>query len=67
MTSSTKAVVLVAALAGLVTGCATHPKQECKRCVSGSTSDKVSCSTKGNCGAKNGCGGKNGCSSKKGS
>ena len=63
MSSRTKTVILaasMAAVAGLVTGCATHPKQ-CTRCVNGATSDKVSC------GSKNGCGGKNGCSTKKGS
>ena len=53
MKNEAKAFIIVAAMAGLMTGCASRPpKMECKGCAAGMKSDKVTCGTKGGCSSK---------------
>ena len=61
MKNHTKTLIMVAAMAGLLTGCASDGgKKECK-CSSNGSSCK---GDKESCGSKNGCSGKNGCRAK---
>jgi len=54
MNAQTKAIVIVSAMAGLLTGCATPANKECKKCTMGEKSDKVSCGAKGGCSSMSG-------------
>jgi hypothetical protein len=66
-------MLAAAAIAGLLTGCATHEqKKECKACdatsVKGhkaSCGTKADCSSKHTCRGKGNCGGRNGCGAKR--
>lgn len=64
MNNRAKAFIMVAAIAGLVTGCASAPKKECKGCHVSGKSDKVSCGTKASCTSKSACSGKGNCGTK---
>lgn len=65
MRTEAKAIIIVAAMAGLMTGCASPAPKECKGCcMKGTTSDKVSCGTKSGCSSKNGCRAKGNCGTK---
>ncbi|CAN5513149.1 hypothetical protein BH09VER1_BH09VER1_45110 [soil metagenome] len=62
MKTSSKNLLAFAAIAGLVTGCATKPAaQTCpgKPAATCCAAKKGSCSAKGNCSGKSGCGGTN--------
>lgn len=67
MKTETKSLMLAAAaMAGLLTGCATQ-KKECPTCGATKTEKaKADCGAKHGCQGKNSCGGKNGCGSKDG-
>jgi hypothetical protein len=74
MKTETKTIMLAAAaIAGLLTGCATREqKKECKTCdVSSVKGHKASCGTKADCSSKHtcrgkgNCGGRNGCGAKR--
>ena len=58
-----KAFIIVAAMAGLVAGCASPaPKKECKGCAAaGAKADKTSCGTKSGCSSKSACSAKGNC------
>jgi starvation-inducible outer membrane lipoprotein len=56
MKNRTKAFIIVAAMAGLLTGCASAPDKQAKSCPLGMKSGKDSCGAKGGCAGKNGCG-----------
>lgn len=56
---------MAAAMAGLVTGCASAPKKECKHgCQVSGKSDKVSCGTKASCTSRSTCSAKGNCGTK---
>lgn len=67
MKFQTRTVIIVAAMAGLMTGCASPAPKECKRCVLGGKSDKVSCGTKSACSSKSSCRANGNCGTKTGS
>jgi len=52
MTLQKKTVVIVAAMAGLLSGCAAPAPRACTHCTMGGKSDKVSCGAKSGCKAK---------------
>jgi len=64
MRTEAKAFIIIAAMAGLVTGCATAPKKECKRCEMNSKSGKDSCGAKSSCTSKATCRAKGNCDAK---
>lgn len=65
MKTPAKALIAMAALAGMISGCASHPpKQECKSCHMGKPLDKGGCGTKAGCSSKNGCRANGNCSTK---
>jgi len=64
MNNHAKAFIIVAAMAGLVTGCASAPKKECKGCNASSKSDKGSCGAKSSCTSKSTCKSKGNCAAK---
>jgi hypothetical protein len=66
MKTETKSIMLAAAaIAGLLTGCATHEqKKECKSCDVSAKGHKASCGTKADCSSKHTCRGKGNCGAK---
>jgi hypothetical protein len=69
MKTETKSIMLAAAaIAGLLTGCATHEqKKQCTTCdVSSAKGHKASCGTKADCSSKHTCRGKGNCGGKGG-
>ena len=63
MKTHSRAIVIVAAMAGLMTGCASPAPKACKQCTMSGSSDKVSCGTKNGC-SKAGCRAKGNCGAK---
>ena len=67
MKTEAKAFILVAAMAGLMAGCASPKPKECKpckACPAGMKSDKGSCGTKSGCSSKSACSAKGNCGTK---
>ena len=66
MKTEAKSIMLAAAaIAGLLTGCATHEqKKECKTCDVSTKGHKASCGAKADCSAKHSCRGNGSCGAK---
>lgn len=61
-TQTTSLMLAAAAIAGLLTGCATPKKEECHNCPATKTQKgKADCSAKHSCQGKNGCSAKGSC------
>jgi predicted component of type VI protein secretion system len=66
MKMTPQSILAAAALAGLLTGCSTAPKKECKGAsCKMCAGEKSNCGAKGNCTSKATCRAKGNCSAKK--